>query len=238
MHEVKVHEKIFETFRDFRRGIVVAKAMQNSGSSKELEDMLAQVISQAAENPIDIKEDPRTLPWLEAHRKAGSNPNKFPPAHCALLKRVQKKGTRIPFINKAVAIMNVNSIRDIIPVGGDDLQTAGKTLELRYANGKEMFTPLGRPDARENPDPEEIIYVVSESGEVMCRRWNWRNGHKTLILEETRTLVMNIDGLGRDAETRALATRDRVARMFETFCKADVVTALLTPSRPSYRFAV
>ena len=238
MYEVKVHERIFETFPDFRRGIVVAKAMQNSGSSKELEDMLARVIDQAAENPIDIKAAPRTLPWMEAHRKAGSNPNKFPPAHCALLKRVQKKGARIPFINKAVAIMNVNSIRDIIPVGGDDLDRAGHTLELRHAGGEETFTPLGQPDTRENPDPEEIIYVVSESGEVMCRRWNWRNGHRTLILEETRTLVMNIDGLGRDAEVRALATRDSVARMFETFCEADVITALLTPSQPSYRFAL
>ena len=238
MHEVKIHEKIFDAYPDFRRGIVVAKAIQNSGNSEELEDMLSQVIVRASENPIDIKADPRTLPWIEAHRKAGSNPNKFPPAHCALLKRVQKKGARIPFINKAVAIMNYNSIRDIIPVGGDDLERAGQTLELCYANGSETFTPLGQPDVQENPDSEEIIYVVAESGEVMCRRWNWRNGHRTLILEDTRLLVMNIDGLGEDGEAHALATRDRVATMFETFCGADVIRALLTPSEPSYRFEV
>lgn len=238
MTEVRIHEKIFDAYPDFRRGIVVARAMQNSGSSKELEDMLSQAIARAAESPIDIKADPRTLPWIEAHRKAGSNPNKFPPAHCALLKRVQKKGARIPFINRAVAIMNYNSIWDIIPVGGDDLDKAGQTLELRYAKGSETFTPLGQPDIRENPDPEEIIYVVPDSGEVMCRRWNWRNGHNTLILEDTRALVMNIDGLGEDAEARALVTRDRVATMFESFCGAEVSTALLTPSQPSYAFAV
>ena len=100
MHEVKVHKKIFGASPDFRRGIVVAKAIQNSGNSEELEDMLSQVIVRASENPIDIKADPRTLPWIEAHRKAGSNPNKFPPAHCALLKRVQKKGVLSRFNNK------------------------------------------------------------------------------------------------------------------------------------------
>jgi DNA/RNA-binding domain of Phe-tRNA-synthetase-like protein len=238
MHAVRIHEKIFDAYPDFRRGIVLARSLLNSGSSKELEEMLARAIEGAAADPIDIKTDPRTLPWLEAHRRAGSNPNKFPPAHCALLKRVQKKGARIPFINKSVAIMNCNSIRDIIPVGGDDLEKAGGTLELRYADGSETFTPLGQPDVRENPDPGEIIYVVPESGEVMCRRWNWRNGHRTLIGEDTRVLVMNIDGLGEDSEGRALATRDRVAGMFETFCGAEVTTALLTPSEPSFSFEV
>ena len=74
--------------------------------------------------------------------------------------------------------MNYNSIKHITPVGGDDLMHAGQCLELRYATGRENFTPLGRPDISENPYPGEIIYVVAELNEVMCRRWNWRNGHK------------------------------------------------------------
>jgi DNA/RNA-binding domain of Phe-tRNA-synthetase-like protein len=130
--------------------------------------------------------------------------------------------------------MNYNAIKDKIPVGGDDLMRAGGTLELRYAEGTENFTPLGKPDTVEHPDPGEIIYVVSDSGEVMCRRWNWRNGHKTLITEETQIIVMNTDGLGEDSEERAVITRDRVARMLREFCQAKVITTLLSPSQPSY----
>lgn len=237
MFEVRVHERIFELYPSFRRGIVIASQMDNQGNAPELESLLEKVIREAAGNPVDVKTDIRTANWNEAHRLFHSNPNKFPPAHCALLKRVQKPGTRIPFINKVVAIMNYNSIRSIMPVGGDDLDKAGSTLELRFANGTETFTPLGQPDAREHPESGEVIYVVGETKEVMCRRWNWRNGHNTLIDEATRRMVMNIDGLGEGSEGLAMETRDRVAEMLRQFCGAETTVSLLDPSHPAFSFA-
>ncbi len=238
MTEIRIHENIFEQYSSFRRGIVVAKRVQNHGHSQELEAKLSQAIAQAAKEPIDLKNDPRIIVWDQAHRQFGSNPNRFSPAHFALLKRVQKPGAQIPLINKVVAIMNYNSIIDVMPVGGDDLIQAGEGLELRYANGSETFTPLGNPEGAEHPDPGEIIYVVSESGEVMCRRWNWRNGHKTRITEDTHSIVMNIDGLGEDSEARTIITRDRVAGMLEEFCQAYIITTMLSPSQPSYPFDI
>jgi DNA/RNA-binding domain of Phe-tRNA-synthetase-like protein len=238
MIEIRIQEKIFETYPNFRRGIVIAKKLDNHGFSQKLEDLLKETILKAAEQPIDLKADPRTIAWNEAHRQFGSNPNKFPPAHCALLKRVQKKGARIPFVNKVVAIMNINSIHDISPVGGDDVIRAGGSLELRFADGRETFTPLGNPEGTEHPVPGEIIYVVSESNEVMCRRWNWRNGHNTRITEDTQVIVMNTDGLGLDVEKKTVITRDRVARMLEEYCNAEVITTLLSPSQPTYQFEV
>jgi len=236
MNETRVDKRIFDKFPDFRRGIVVARKMDNRGGSKELESLLGQALAGAAADPIDLKGDPRTVAWSDAYRELGCNPNKFPPAHLALLKRVQKPGVSIPFINKAVAIMNDNAIRGVLPVGGDDLMRAGKILELRPADGSERFTPLSSPDKIEHPDPEEIIYVAVETGEVMCRRWNWRNGFKTRITEETESMVMNIDGLGEGSEERAISVRDRVARMLEEYCGAQVETALLSPFEPYFTF--
>jgi DNA/RNA-binding domain of Phe-tRNA-synthetase-like protein len=234
MPEIRIQPKIFEEYPSFRRGIVIAKNLDNQDHSRELEDMLNRAISQTAQAPIDLKTDPLATVWNDAHRKFGSNPNKFPPAHCALLKRVQKPEARIPFINKVVAIMNINSIRGATPVGGDDVIRAKGSLELRYADGSENFTPLGSPDSNENPVAGEVIYVVPESNMVMCRRWNWRNGHQTRIAEDTRIIVMNIDSLGQDGERRAVATRDRVAQMLEAYCQAEVITTLLSPENPSY----
>jgi DNA/RNA-binding domain of Phe-tRNA-synthetase-like protein len=238
MVEVRIHESVFARYPSFRRGIVIAKQIDNQGRSAELESMLQQAVEEAAENPIDLKSDPRAVLWNEAHRLFNSNPNKFPPAHCALLKRVQKSGAQIPFINKVVAVMNYNSIIGKMPVGGDDIDRAGKCLELRYADGTESFTPLGQPDIRERPEPGEIIYVVAESGEVMARRWNWRNGHATLIDEATTRIVMNIDALGEESEKQATETRARVARMLELFCAAETEETMLEPAHPSYRFAL
>ena len=238
MPETRVHNQIFDKFKSFRRGIVVASKMNNRGASAELESLLNEALSNAAANPVDLATDPRIVAWMETYREVGCNPKKFPPAHFSLLKRVQKPGVSIPLINKAVAIMNDNSIRGVLPVGGDDLFRAGEVLELRFAKGDENFSPLNDPEKTEHPDSGEIIYVVAETQEVMCRRWNWRNGYQTRITEETQTMVMNIDGLGEDSEKRALSVRDRVARMLEQYCNADVETALLTPSEPYFRFSV
>jgi DNA/RNA-binding domain of Phe-tRNA-synthetase-like protein len=238
MVEIRIQEDIFREYPTFRRGIVVARNVDNQGPCEALAEKLEEAIAEAGRQPIDIKTNPRTAVWNEAHRQFNSNPNKFPPAHCALLKRVQKPGTHLPFINKIVAIMNYNSIKAITPVGGDDLMQAGQCLELRYATGSEDFTPLGCPEVVEHPTAGEIVYVVVESDEVMCRRWNWRNGHKTRIAEETQAIVMNIDVLGEHSEARAVETRDRVAGMLVEFCRAEIEITLLTPSNIQYQLAI
>ena len=125
MVDVLVEPSIFKDYPTFRRGLVLAVAIQNRGPSKELESELDGALARAAQDPVDVKTDPLITVWSDAHRLFGSNPNKFPPAHAALLKRVQKGGVRLPFINKVVAIMNYNSIVDRIPVGGDDVERAG-----------------------------------------------------------------------------------------------------------------
>ena len=236
MTDIRIDPQIFEGYPTFRRGIVIARNIDNQGHSAELEDLLNRAIEQAARAPIDLKTDPTSAAWNDAHRQFGSNPNKFPPAHCALLKRVQKPGARLPFISKIVAIMNINSIEAGMPVGGDDVMRAGGSLELTVADGSESFTPLGNPDKSEHPIPGEVIYRVPESNVVMCRRWNWRNGHHTRIAEDTRIMVMNIDGLGKDSENHAQATRDRVAQMLEKYCQAEVVTTLMSPEQPVFGF--
>lgn len=236
--EVRVEENIFKDFPLFRRGIVVASGIQNKGGSQELEKLLQEAVESACSQAIDVKTDPRIAVWSEAHRRFGSNPNKFPPAHFALIKRVQKPGVHLPFINKVVSIMNVNSIGGVIPVGGDDVERAGQRLELRYASGQETFVPLDSPETTEHPTPGEIIYVVADSERVMCRRWNWRNGYDTRITEETQVMVMNIDGLGEESESRAAGTRDRVAAMLEKYCSARTLTSMLTPAQPVFHFEV
>jgi DNA/RNA-binding domain of Phe-tRNA-synthetase-like protein len=232
MLEVRIEESIFQDYPDFRRGLVFAAGLDNHGPSLELESMLNEAVINAARQPIDVKTDARVTVWNDAHRRFGSNPNKFPPAHAALLKRLQKGGIQLPFINKAVAIMNYHSITEGMPVGGDDVERAGSRLVLKRAEGSEVFVPLGSPETKEHPAPGEVIYVAADSAEIMCRRWNWRNGHGTRLTEDTRTMVMNIDGLGEGSEARAVATRDRVARMLERFCGAETEVALLSPSKP------
>jgi DNA/RNA-binding domain of Phe-tRNA-synthetase-like protein len=233
-----VQSAIFDQQHTFARGLIIAQGINNTTPSPELEEILRKQIANAHENPINLETDSRILDWNEAHRKFNSNPNKFMPSHRALLKRVQKGGASLPFINNIVAIMNCCSISAVLPVGGDDLNNAGSSLELRLAKGDEVFVPLGCPNDLEHPEPGEIIYVLSESHEIMCRRWNWRNGNKTAIMETTNTMVMNVDAIGLNSEKRAIEARDRVATMLQEFCGADISVDLLSSKHPTHQFSI
>ena len=237
MHETRIDERVFEKFPDFRRGIVVARKMDNKGASKELETLLMEALAAAAAAPIDLKADPRTVAWADTYRALGCNPNKFPPAHLALLKRVQKPGVIHPLHQQSRCHHERQLHPGHSPRGRRRPDACGKeSWSCDPPEGREPFTPLSNPDKIEHPDPQEIIYLAVETGEVMCRRWNWRNGFQTRITEETENMVMNIDGLGEESEKRAVSVRDRVARMLEKYCGAEVETALLSPTSPSFAF--
>lgn len=235
MIKIQISDIIFTEFPSFCRGLVIATGMDNRGDAPELYELLRQAVKDAGTTPISLNDDPRITVWNEAHRRFNSNPNRFPPAHLALRRRVQKPEADLPFISRAVTAMNLASVKYVIPVGGDDLCQAGRWLELRRADGSEEFAPLGHPEEGERPEPGEVIYVNPETGQVMCRRWNWRNCHPTRITEETTSLVMNIDALGVGSEALAVSTRDQVASLLEEFCQAHVQTALLSRSCPTYQ---
>lgn len=231
---IAVSSQIFEMFPTFRRGIVVAEGLNNSGSRPELERLLEAAFDQARRQPIDLKSDRGSIAWREAHARFGSNPNRFPPSHIAMRKRVQN-GQAIPFINPVVAVMNYNSLAAHTSVGGDDIDHVENRLELRIANGSEIFIPLFQEDVEEHPENGEVVYV-DEAARVMCRRWNWRNSHVSRIRQSTTRMVMNIDGLGDDCDPMVVETRDRVAAMLQQFCDATVTTGLLKPETPQISF--
>ena len=236
MGSIVVADEIFEKYPSFRRGIVIARNMENKTDDSELNEMLKMTLADRFDNPVDLENDSRITDWKEAHRSFGSNPNKFPPAHIALIKRIQKQKTEIPFINSVVAVMNIVSVSNILPVGGDDIIAPGSTFRLGISSGSESFIPLGMPDKEENPVSGEVIYFIEESGDVMCRRWNWRNGDKTKINEKTQNIIMNIDAIGADSEERALKARNMVAELLEKYCQAETEKTLLFPDQRSYRF--
>ena len=235
MTEISISTAIFDTWPTFHRGLVVAHHINNRHIDPDLVAALNSACEGASSSPIDLKTDPRVIDWDDAHRAFNSNPNRFPPAHKALQKRVQKPGVALNPISAIISIMNYNSIYDVIPVGGDDLHGIPNKVELKIAEGDEVFVPLGQSDIIENPEPGEVIYWHPESRRIMCRRWNWRNSHTTRITEETVSMIMNVDGIGDNAEQRARQTTARIAEMMQQYCQADVTTSILSSQQPVFQ---
>ncbi len=219
-----VEKAIFEAFPDFKRGVVIVDDMKNEARNSKIASLLEEVMAsrRGGENWLEHE---FIKAWEEAHRKFGSNPNRFPPSIKALIKRIQKGG-RIPFINSAVALFNYISIKYLIPCGGDDADKVEGNMRLGFATGKERFLPLGGKE-EEHPEPGEVIYFDDKTLNVMCRRWNWRNGDFSKITESTRRAVINLDGIGPVSEELILKARDELAELFESLCGARLRVGVL-----------
>ena len=61
----------------------------------------------------------------------------------------------------------------------------------------------------------------------MCRRWNWRNGDFSKITEDTKRIVINIDGIGEVPQRLIEEARDELAKLLIEQCKAELTTDLL-----------
>ena len=77
---------------------------------------------QAALAGVALKESPEILPYREAFRALGQNPNKYPCSIEALLTRIAK-GKGMPSINTLVDLGNAVSLRHRLPIGAHDIAT-------------------------------------------------------------------------------------------------------------------
>jgi lysyl-tRNA synthetase class 2 len=226
MRKIIIEDQIFQMFPNFKRGLVIVRNMKNHASHHEIEEMLENQRALCQDCPLDhdfIKA------WEEMHRKFGSNPNKFPPSIKSLVKRAQR-GDRIPFINSAVALFNYISLKYLLPCGGDDVDTIKGNLRLGIARGDENFLPLGGTEI-EHPVPGEIIYYDNQTKNVMCRKWNWRNGDFSKILQSTRKVVINVDGAETVPEEVAIKARDELAELLSQKCGAQLTVDLLSSEK-------
>jgi len=223
MKNIIIDEQIFETFPDFMRGIIIVTDIDNSQTSKRIEELLTSEakskVGKEQSNSVEV------LAWDEIHRKFGSNPNKFPPSIKNLLKRIEKDFVP-PYINSAVALFNYISLKYLVPCGGDDIERVEGNLHLGFATGSEHFSGLGSEEV-EAPVPGEVIYYDDATQNIMCRKWNWRNGDFTKIQPSTKRIVINIDGISPVSESTITEARDQLEELLKSECKAQVSTDFL-----------
>lgn len=70
----RVAPEIFSQFPAFRRGIVIARHVENTIANQALENLLTESIGRLRESPVDMQNDPRMTAWNEAYRALGIKP--------------------------------------------------------------------------------------------------------------------------------------------------------------------
>lgn len=185
-----VTPEIFEKLPDLYVGVVVAKGVDNSQDYPNIDELLNKYIkfSQEKFDGVNVKQNEKIIPYREAFRKIGINPNRYPCSAEALFKRLSK-GKDLPHINPLVDLNNAISLNYTLPMGTHSLDGIEDNIMMRVAQVGDNFIPLGT-DKIEEPDKEEVVYAVGK--DVRTRRWTWRQSEHGKITDQTRDVFFPI----------------------------------------------
>lgn len=104
-----------------------------------------------------------------------------------------KDGT-LPAINPVVDLYNAICLRYAVPARGQNLGACGGVPRLTISDGSEAFDTMsnGEP-AIEHPLPGEVVW--RDDMGVTCRRWNWRQGTRTRLNGNERSMWFVLEAL-------------------------------------------
>lgn len=130
--------------------------------------------------------------WQDAFRAFGAKPQRTASSVDALWRRAVSAG--LPRVNWLVDVYNAVSVRHGLPVGGEDLSMFDGTIRLVRATGTERFdTTKDGQAVNDPPAPGEVVWADDHG--VTCRRWNWRQGTRTRLTEQSTSALFLLERL-------------------------------------------
>ena len=228
---INISPEVFAKFPAYRRGLVIAHGIDNGSSPDELIASLREAESALCGqlSPDNVATHPKIESWREAYRSLGVKPTEFRPSMEALVRRVLKKDP-LPAINKIVDLGNLVSIRHLVPIGAHAIDQLTADMDLRPANGDEIFEPFGT-GIIEHPNPAEIIFA--EGNTVLTRRWTWRQSKHTLILPETTAIEINVDAPSPVTDAEIESIFGEIAELMKKYCGGELRQGVLSRENPS-----
>jgi DNA/RNA-binding domain of Phe-tRNA-synthetase-like protein len=138
-------------------------------------------------------EDAHIAAWRAAYTAFGAKPSRTRNSAEALARRALAEGG-LPRVNRLVDLYNAISVAHLIPVGGEDADHIHGGMALVRATGEEKFeTVTGGEPAVEQPEPGEVVW--RDGTGVTCRRWNWRQGIRTRLTEDSVNALFLLERL-------------------------------------------
>ncbi|MFE5755501.1 B3/4 domain-containing protein [Streptomyces massasporeus] len=160
-------------------------------------------------------EDPHMAAWRQVYTAFGSKPSRTRNSAEALAKRALSDAG-LPRINLLVDLYNAVSVAHLIPVGGEDVDRIEGGMRLIRATGREDFvTVAGGEETVEHPDAGEVVWC--DDAGVTCRRWNWRQGPRTRLTEETTSGVFLLESLEPMPVAEVAAAAEELAGLLAEF---------------------
>lgn len=225
-----VEKEIFEKLPSACFGVVMAKGIGNRKTYPEIDRLLDECIAAAAQHfeGKKVKEEPDILPYREAFRALGINPNKYLCSIEALFTRIAK-GKGMPHINPVVDLGNAVSLKYTLPMGAHDLGGSSEDICIRLAQPGDTFLPFGG-ETEETPDSGEVVYAVGH--QVRTRRWTWRQSEHGKITPESTDIFFPIDGFADFNREQVLAARDELQALVKRIFSVEAAVGFVDADHP------
>lgn len=190
-----ISPEVAQRFPEYRAAVIVARNLYNGPSTQRSQELLREAQAAARQRfaTTSPAEDPHLAAWRAAFSAFGVKPKKMVCSAEALIARVVKGGD-LPAINLLVDAYNAVSVRYAVPCGGENLDAVVGTVRLKVADGSEPFDVMkdGLPFT-DHPAAGEVVWADDQG--VTCRGWNWRQGIRTRLTEDTTNAYFLFDAL-------------------------------------------
>ena len=228
-------KEFFELFPQATIGVLCLTGAEGKelteAQNKEIEGLLEEANKKAEkyvpDEPISANEVVKV--WREAYKQFPGKKG----ARCAienLLKRVLKNNP-VSSIHPSVDITNSISLKYAFPIGVEDCDTFDGDIRLGFMKGGEDFVPIGE-DSQDPPKEGELAYYDNTG--VICRNWNWRDGQRTQVTDDTKTSFVAMECIEPDRVDDLEKALDELANLFEKYMGAKIeAKALVDKDNPS-----
>lgn len=204
-----VSPDIFKLRPDYRALLMAVEGIPPGSSDTTSENLLkeAEASARAKLAQTPVTELPHIAAWREAYKAFGAKPNKFRNSLEALTRRVEGG---LPRVNRLTDIYNAVSVKHQIPLGGEDLDKYSGAARLVRGTGQEEFeTIVSGSTVVERCDVGEAVWC--DDAGITCRRWNWRQGPRTALTDNTTRVLFILDALASVSDEDLEAAADELA---------------------------
>lgn len=221
----KIDTRIFEKFPGLKIGVVTARNIDNHGLSDEIMQLIREKEREIRENydTETLSQHSKINSWRGAYSSFGAKPKKYKSSVESLYRMILKE-LDLRHINNIVDLYNYISMKYMIPAGGDDMAKVDGDITLKFAVGDEPFTALNSKE-KETAKEGEVVYT--DSKEVLCRRWNWRECDKTKMTEETKDVILVVEALPPVTKEELDEVEEDLSRFITKYCGGEIRTAIL-----------
>ncbi len=204
-----VDPSVLELRPDYRALLLTVDGLV-PGPSDAAGDALLRQAEAAARTALatqKVEDLPHVAAWRDAYRSFGAKPQRTRNSLEALLRRAE---AGLPRVNRLTDLYNAVSVLHQVPLGGEDLTRYSGPPRLVRAGGAEPFdTVADGADVVEHPEPGEVVWT--DDAGVTCRRWNWRQGRRTALTDDTTAALFIFDALDPLTDEALTAAADHLA---------------------------